>query len=132
MTTDDKIRDEKLQYDINREATKILVLSSGRSDKYEFLTGEETYLLLILLSEKLLKNNQKRLKSKKTDRRYYKAKYQQLQPIKMMIIKIIIKKLLKNQFDEIKELTNEINQNDHYIILKIILLDRDLMISIMT
>ena len=45
MTTDDKIRDEKLHYDINREATKILVLSSGRSDKYEFLTGEETYYL---------------------------------------------------------------------------------------
>ena len=45
MTTDDKISDEKLQYDINREAAKILVLSSGRSDKYEFLTGEETYYL---------------------------------------------------------------------------------------
>ena len=45
MTTDDKIRDEKLQYDINREAAKILVLSSGRSDKCEFLTSEETYYL---------------------------------------------------------------------------------------
>ena len=42
MTTDDKIRDEKLQYDINREAPKILALSSGKFDKYEFLTGEET------------------------------------------------------------------------------------------
>ena len=30
MTTDDKIRDEKLQYDINREAAKISVLSSGK------------------------------------------------------------------------------------------------------
>ena len=38
MTIDDKIRDEKLQYDINREAAKILALSSGRNDKYEFLT----------------------------------------------------------------------------------------------
>ena len=28
MTTDDKIRDKKLQYDINREAAKILALSS--------------------------------------------------------------------------------------------------------
>ena len=40
MTTDDKIRDEKLQYDINREAAKISALSSGKIDKYEFLTGE--------------------------------------------------------------------------------------------
>ena len=30
MTVDDKIRDEKLQYDINREATKISALSSGK------------------------------------------------------------------------------------------------------
>ena len=41
MTIDDKIRDEKLQYDINREAAKILALSSGQTDKYECLTGEE-------------------------------------------------------------------------------------------
>ena len=39
MTIEDKIRDKKLQYDINREATKILALSSGKIDKYEFLTG---------------------------------------------------------------------------------------------
>ena len=42
MTIDDKIRDEKLQYDINREAVKISALSSKKIDKYEFLTGEET------------------------------------------------------------------------------------------
>ena len=41
MTIDDQIRDEKLQYDINREAAKISVLSSGKVDKYEYLTGEE-------------------------------------------------------------------------------------------
>ena len=41
MTIDDKIRDEKIQYDINREAAKILTLSSGKIDKYEYLTGEE-------------------------------------------------------------------------------------------
>ena len=41
MTIDDKIRDEKLQYDINREAAKILALSSRKIDKYEYLTGEE-------------------------------------------------------------------------------------------
>ena len=41
MTADDKIRDEKLQYDIKREAAKISALSSGKVDKYEYLTGEE-------------------------------------------------------------------------------------------
>ena len=41
MAIDDKIRDEKLQYNINREVAKISALSSGKIDKYEFLTGEE-------------------------------------------------------------------------------------------
>ena len=38
-----KIRLEikKLQYDINREAAKLSALSSGKIDKYEYLTGEE-------------------------------------------------------------------------------------------
>ena len=41
MTIDDQIRDEKLQYDINREAAKISALSSGKIEKCEYLTGEE-------------------------------------------------------------------------------------------
>ena len=41
MTIDNKIKDEKLQYDINREAAKISALLSGENDKYEFITGEE-------------------------------------------------------------------------------------------
>ena len=41
MTIDDQIRDEKLQYDINREAAKISALSSDKINKYEYLTGEE-------------------------------------------------------------------------------------------
>ena len=41
MTINDQIRDEKLQYDINREADKICALSSGKSHKYEYLTGED-------------------------------------------------------------------------------------------
>ena len=41
MTIDDKIRDEKLQYDINREAPKIWAWSSRKIDKYEHLTGQE-------------------------------------------------------------------------------------------
>ena len=41
MTIDDRIRDEILQYDINREAAKTSTLSSGKIDKYEYLIGEE-------------------------------------------------------------------------------------------
>ena len=41
MTIEDQIKDEKLQYDVNREAAKISALSSGKIDKYEYLTGEE-------------------------------------------------------------------------------------------
>ena len=35
MTINDQIRDEKLQYDINREAAKISALSSGKILKYD-------------------------------------------------------------------------------------------------
>ena len=75
MTIEDQIKDEKLQYDINREAAKISALSSDKIDKYEYLTGEEilpsnqkqiieqakfTYPPL----GKVLKNKQKLLKIK--------------------------------------------------------------------
>ena len=66
MTINDQIRDEKLQYDINREAAKISALSSGKIHKYEYLTGEDTLPsnqqqiieldLLILLWEEFLRN----------------------------------------------------------------------------
>ena len=41
MAINDQIRDEKLQYDINRETAKISALSSGKIHKYEYLTGED-------------------------------------------------------------------------------------------
>ena len=44
MTIDDKIRDKKLQYDINREAAKISALSSDKIHKYKYLTGEDILL----------------------------------------------------------------------------------------
>ena len=50
MTIDDQNRDEKLQYDINRETAKTSALSSGKIDRYEYLTGEE-----------LLPSNQKQI-----------------------------------------------------------------------
>ena len=40
MKIDKKFIDKNLQHDINREATKILALTSGHIDKYEYITGE--------------------------------------------------------------------------------------------
>ena len=40
-TINDQIRDEKLQYDINRKAAEISALSSDKIDKFEYLTGNE-------------------------------------------------------------------------------------------
>ena len=68
MGINDQIRNEKLQYDINREAAKISALSFGKIHKHEYLTGEDILPsnqqqiieqkqnLLILLWENLLKN----------------------------------------------------------------------------
>ena len=50
MAIDDQIRDEQLQYNINKEAVKILSLSSGKINKYEYLTDEQ-----------ILPSNQKQL-----------------------------------------------------------------------
>ena len=41
MTINNQIRDEKLQYDIDRKAGKISALFSGKIHEYEYLTGED-------------------------------------------------------------------------------------------
>ena len=41
MIIDDRIRGEKRKYNVNRKAAKISALSSGKIDKYEYLTSEE-------------------------------------------------------------------------------------------
>ena len=50
MIIGDRIRDEKLQYDVKQDAKKISALSSGKIDKYEYFTGE-----------KILPSNQKQM-----------------------------------------------------------------------
>ena len=87
MTIDDKIRDEKLQYDINIEAATISTLSSRKIDKYEYLTGKEilppdqrrlieeakfVYSSLRKVFEKQTKTIGEQ--GKKTNRCYYKSK----------------------------------------------------------
>ena len=41
MTIDDKMKDERIQYNINWKSSKISVLLSDKTDKHEYLTGEE-------------------------------------------------------------------------------------------
>ena len=41
IVIDNKIRDEKRPYGFGRDASKISVLSSGKTDKYVYATGEE-------------------------------------------------------------------------------------------
>ena len=45
MTIDDKMRDEKIHCDINKESAKISALLSGKIGKYEYLSGVETLSL---------------------------------------------------------------------------------------
>ena len=47
MTIDDRIRDGKLQYNVNREAAKISALSSGKIDKYELIKIKVNFDILL-------------------------------------------------------------------------------------
>lgn len=37
----DKIKENQVQYNLDREAAKVFALSSGKLENYEYLTGEE-------------------------------------------------------------------------------------------
>ena len=131
MTIEDQIKDEKLQYDINREAAKISALSSSKIDKYEYLTGEEilpsnqqqiieqakfTYSPLGKAFEKQTKTiedkGEKQIKTIQNDRKqsisddYYKNKL--LIPKEREIFKDIYNKRL----DKIEELNNKIDYDN--------------------
>ena len=106
MKIDDKIRDEKLQYDINREAAKI---SSGKVNKNKCLTGEEilprdqgrlieqakfAYFQLAKAFEKNKKNKKNDLQLKMRFQKIYYVK-----KIKLNLIKL--KKQKKRQIEKI-------------------------------
>ena len=46
MTFDDKIKDEKVKYDIDREAAKISAISSGKIDNINILQAKKYYHLI--------------------------------------------------------------------------------------
>ena len=93
-----QIKDEKLQYDINREAAKISALSSGKIDKYEYLTGEE-----------ILSSNQRQIieHAKFTYSPLGKAFEKQMKTIKDQGIKQV------KAIQDNKQLVNINNNNDY-------------------
>ena len=107
MTIEDQIRDEKLQYDINRQAAKISALSSGKIDKYEYLNGEE-----------ILPSNQQQIieQAKFTYSHLGKAFEKQTRAIKDQRDKQIKAIQHKRPIKSIKKFTYDIN--DSPIVLK--------------
>ena len=149
MRIDDKIRDEKLQYDINREAAKILALSSGKIDKYEYLTGETilisdqrrvieqakfTYSHLGKALEKQTKTIEeqgKRLIDNITNQNKRLAALTNIDDDHKDIYKKIFEEVAKQRFDEIKILNDEINQNNFIYYFKPNISRKKLMIAVM-
>ena len=98
MTTDDKIRDEDLHYDINGEAAKVSALSSGKIDKYEYLTGDE-----ILLSNERQKIEQANFPYSPLGEVFEQQAEKQVGAIKSLI--------LSNKKDELKQIEGIFLQN---------------------
>ena len=101
MTINDQIMDEKLTYDINREAAKISALSSGKIHKYEYLTGED-----------ILPSNQQQIieQAKFTYSPLGKAFEKQIKTIENQGEKQV--DALKNVNDQEKQLVN-VNDDDY-------------------
>ena len=130
MTIEDQIKDEKLQYDINREAAKISALSSGKIGKYEYLTGRE-----------ILSSNQQQIiqqakftyppLGKVFEKQIKTIEDQGKKQVKAIMIKVninddddykdklllsrerkIFKDIYNKRLDKIEELNNKIDYND--------------------
>ena len=72
-----KIRDEKLQYDINRKAAKMSAVSLGKIYKYEYLAGEKR-----LLSDQSRMIKQAKEKQRNTTKEQGKKQIEVLEVIK--------------------------------------------------
>ena len=117
MTIDDKTRNEKSQYDSNREAAKILALSSGKIDKYEFATVEE----ILALDQRRVIEQAKFACSRKTKRKTLEKRGEKIDAImnqgkKFTALtnkegdhkdnyKEIFEKIVRERVDEIKNLS---------------------------
>ena len=132
MTINDQIRDEKLQYDINREAAKISALSSGKIHKYEYLTGEEilpsnqqqiieqakfTYSPLGKAFEKQIKTIEDQWQKQVEVLKDLKSEEQTKAIVEKCDDEILMQKetynrLLSERLDEIQEISKQIEYNN--------------------
>ena len=134
MTINDQIKDEKLQYDIDRDAAKISTLSSGKIHKYEYLTGEDilpsnqqqiierakfTYSLLGKAFEKQIKTTEDQGKKQVEALENLKSKaIESGSNNKSTITKEIYNKILEERMDEILEMSRQIDYNNLTYIFK--------------
>ena len=137
MTIEDQIKDEKLQYDINREAAKISALSSGKLDKYEYLTGEEilpsnqqqiiqqakfNYSPLGKVFEKQRKTiedqGEKQVKAIQDNQLVNIKNYDYKNKLLFSKEREIFKEVYNKKLDEIEEMNNKIDYDDlEYVVL---------------
>ena len=141
MTIDDQIRNEKLQYNINREAAKISALWSNKFNKYEYLTGEEvspsnrqqmieqakfTYFPLGKTFEKQIKTiedqGEKQIKAIQNQGQVKTIKKCTNDDEDIPLIsnqKQLFNKLVDERLDEIAELDKKVNHDIQYIDTKV-------------
>ena len=140
MTINDQIKDEKLQYDIDREAAKISALSSGKIHKYEYLTGEDilpsnqqqiieqakfTYSPLGKAFEKQIKTIEDHDKKQVETLENLKPKaIESGSNNKSTITQEIYNKILEERIDEILEMRDEIKFKSLTYYLKVQLLQQ--------
>ena len=137
MTIEDQIKDEKLQYDINREAAKISALSSGKIDKYEYLTGVEilasnqqqiiqqakfNYSPLGKALEKQIKTiedqGKKQIKTIQDNEQIVNKDDDYKDKLLLSREREIFKDIYNKRLDKLEELNNKINYNNlNYVVL---------------
>ena len=136
MTIEDQIKDEKLQYDINREAAKISALSSDKIDKYEYLTGEEilpsnqqqtiqqakfNYSPLGKALEKQIKTTEdqgkKQVKAIQDNKQIVNKDDDYKDKLLLSREREIFKDIYNKKLDKLEELNNKIDYNDlNYVV----------------
>ena len=108
MTIDDQIKDEKRQYDINREAAKASALSSCKIDKYEYLTGDGILNKLNLLIQLLVKAFEKQTEKQVSVLKSLNIshKINKLKQIEDIFSQNLMNDLIRNKLEKITELEN--------------------------
>ena len=128
MTINDQIKDEELQYHVDREAAKISALSSDKIHKYEYLTGEDilpSNQQQIIEHEKFTYSSLGKafVKQIETIKDHGKKQVEALENLKgkamesgsnnkSTIIKEIYDKILEERMDEILEMSRKIDYSN--------------------